>query len=219
MKQHDIPAHLMQQHRVSLLAVDDHPLILAGIAALVGGEPSFTLMGTASNGADAVAQYARLRPDVVVIDVNMPVCGGVDVIRRIRAIDGNARIIILTTRDGEEDVYRGLMAGAGAYLLKTAGFEQLLYCIQQVMAGRKYLPPELAAKLALRIGANQLSARELEILAHLSTGKSNKIIARVVGIGVGTVKYHVNNILSKLNVSCRTEAASVAARRGLVPSY
>lgn len=219
MKQHDIPAQLDQQARISLLAVDDHPLILAGIAALVGGEPSLTLLGTASNGIEAVTQYERLRPDLVLIDLNMPECGGVEAIGRIRAIDGSARIIILTTRDGEEDVYRGLLAGASAYLLKTAGFEQLLYCIRQVAASRKYLPPELAAKLASRIGANQLSARELEILAHLSTGKSNKIIARAVGIGVGTVKYHVNNILSKLNVSCRTEAASVAAKRGLVHSF
>jgi DNA-binding NarL/FixJ family response regulator len=219
MKQHDIPAQLDQQSRVSLLAVDDHPLILAGIAALVSGEPSLTLLGTASDGLEAVTQYERLRPDLVLIDLNMPECGGVDAIRRIRAINGNARIIILTTRDGEEDVYRGLLAGASAYLLKTAGFEQLLYCIRQVAASRKYLPPELAAKLASRIGADQLSARELEILAHLSTGKSNKIIARAVGIGVGTVKYHVNNILSKLNVSCRTEAASVAAKRGLVHSF
>jgi DNA-binding NarL/FixJ family response regulator len=219
MKQYDIPAQLDQQERISLLAVDDHPLILAGIAALVGAEPSLTLLGTAGNGLEAVAQYERLRPDLVLIDLNMPECGGIDAIGRIRAIDGNARIIILTTRDGEEDVYRALMAGASAYLLKTAGFDQLLYCIRQVAARRKYLPPELAAKLALRIGANQLSARELEILAHLSTGKSNKIIASAVGIGVGTVKYHVNNILSKLNVSCRTEAASVAVKRGLVHSF
>lgn len=219
MKQHDIPAQLDQQARISLLAVDDHPLILAGIAALVGGEPSLALVGTAGNGIDAVTEYERLRPDLVLIDLHMPECGGVAVIERIRAIDANAKIIILTTRDGEEDVYRGLLAGASAYLLKTAGFEQLLYCIGQVAASRKYLPPELAAKLASRIGANQLSARELEILAHLSSGKSNKIIARAAGIGVGTVKYHVNNILSKLNVSCRTEAASVAAKRGLVHSF
>lgn len=234
MKHHDIPlqsilhahasaptasAKLDTQARISLLAVDDHPLILAGIAALVRDEPSLTLLGTANNGTEAATQYERLRPDLVLIDLNLLQCGGVEAIGRIRAINASAKIIILTTRDGEEDVYRGLLAGASAYLLKTAGFEQLLHCIRQVAANRKYLPPELAAKLASRIGANQLSARELEILAHLSTGKSNKIIARAAGIGVGTVKYHVNNILSKLNVSCRTEAASVAVKRGLVHSF
>lgn len=208
-----------EQPSTSLLLVDDHPLILAGLAALIDGAASLTLLGTAGNGNQAVALYARLRPDLVLMDLNMPECGGLEAIGRIRDIDGSARIIILTSHDGEEAVHRGLLAGASAYLLKSAGLEEVLHCIRQVAMSRKYLPPGLAAKLAARIGPNQLSTRELEILAHLSTGKSNKIIACAVGIGVGTVKYHVNNILSKLNVSCRTEAASVAFKRGLVHSY
>lgn len=201
---------------ISLVIVDDHPLILAGIVSLVQSEPSFTLLAAASNGVEAIAHYERYRPDVLLIDLNMPECGGIEAIGRIRAIDPNARIIILTTYEGEEDVYRGLLAGARAYLLKSAGFDQIVHCVRQVAANGKYLPPAIAAKLANRIGANQLSPRELEILLHLSAGKSNKLIARAAGIGVGTVKFHVNNILSKLNVSCRTEAASVALKRGLI---
>ena len=201
---------------IRLLVADDHPLIQAGLAALIGSTAALTLLGTASDGLEAVALFRDLAPDVLLIDLNMPRCGGVEAIGQIRALDPDARIIILTTYEGEEDIYRGLRAGASAYLLKSAPFEQLLDCITQVASRRKYLPPALAAKLASRINANQLSARELEILAYLSTGKSNKVIARIAGIGVGTVKYHVNNILSKLNVSSRTEAASVAAARGLV---
>jgi DNA-binding NarL/FixJ family response regulator len=204
---------------ISLVVVDDHPLILSGITLLIESEPSFTLLGQASNGLEAIEQFQRHRPDVMLMDLNMPECGGVDAIRRIRAIDPTARIIILTTYEGEEDVYRGLMAGASAYLLKNSGFDQIVHCVRQVAANVKYLPPAIAAKLANRIGANQLSPRELEILVHLSAGKSNKVIARTAGIGVGTVKYHVNNILSKLNVTCRTEAASVALKRGLVHPF
>jgi DNA-binding NarL/FixJ family response regulator len=206
----------MNDTPISLLVADDHPLIQAGLAALIGSAPTLTLLGLADDGIEAVALYRSLKPDVMLIDLNMPRCGGVEAIGQIRALDPDAKIIILTTYEGEEDIYRGLRAGASAYLLKNAPFEQLLECITQVASSRKYLPADLAAKLASRVCGNQLSARELEILAHLSTGKSNKVIARIAGIGVGTVKYHVNNILSKLNVTSRTEAASVAAARGLV---
>lgn len=201
---------------ISIVIVDDHPLILGGLVSLLQCAPGFAVIGQASNGLEAVEQYERHRPDVILMDLNMPECGGVEAIARIRRIDAHARIIILTTYEGEEDIHRGLLAGARAYLLKNAGYEHIVQCIRQVAAGRKYLPPGIAAKLANRSGANQLSPRELEILAHLSDGKSNKLIARAAGIGVGTVKFHVNNILSKLNVSCRTEAASVALKRGLI---
>jgi DNA-binding NarL/FixJ family response regulator len=201
---------------ISLVIVDDHPLILAGIVSLVQSEPSFTLLGQASNGLEAIEQYERHRPDVLLMDLNMPECGGVEAIGRIRRIDPDARIIILTTYEGEEDVYQGLLAGARAYLLKSAGFDQIVHCVREVAANGKYMSTAIAAKLANRIGANQLSPRELEILIHLSAGKSNKLIARAAGIGVGTVKFHVNNILTKMNVSCRTEAASVALKRGLI---
>jgi DNA-binding NarL/FixJ family response regulator len=204
---------------ISLLIADDHPLILAGIASLIESEPSFTLLGQASDGRQAVDLYQRLRPDVLLIDLNMPGGGGLEAITRVRASHPQARIVILTTFEGEEDVHRGLRAGASAYLLKQAGFDEIVRCVRLVAANRSYVPRELAQKLAGRIEGNQLSKRELEILEYLSAGKSNKVIAQAAGIGVGTVKYHVNNILSKLNVSCRTEAACVAARRGLIHRY
>jgi len=204
---------------ITVLIADDHPLILAGLAALIRAEPALQLVGEASDAVAAVEQYLRLRPDIMLVDLNMPGGGGVEAIRKIRALVPDARIVILTTYDGDEDVHRGLLAGASAYLLKQSGLDEVLLCVRQVAANRRYLAPGLAEKLAGRVNANRLSRRELEILAHLSAGMSNKMIARTENIGVGTVKYHVNNILSKLNVSCRTEAACVAARRGLIHSY
>jgi DNA-binding NarL/FixJ family response regulator len=204
---------------ITLLIADDHPLILAGLAALIRAEPGLQLAGEAADAPTAVAQYVRLRPDVMLIDLNMPGGGGLDAIRQVRALVPDARIVILTAYDGDEDVHRGLQAGASAYLLKQSGLDDVVRCVRHVAANRCYLAPGLADKLALRVEANRLSPRELEILAHLAAGMSNKVIARTENIGVGTVKYHVNNILSKLNVSCRTEAACVAARRGLIHTY
>jgi DNA-binding NarL/FixJ family response regulator len=208
----------MEQSTISLVIADDHPLILAGIATLIESEPSFELLGQAVDAVQAVEQYERLRPDVLLIDLNMP-GRGLEAIAQVKAMDADAKIVILTTYEGDEDVHRGLRAGASAYLLKQAGFEEIVHCVRQVADRRRYLPPVLVEKLAARINANQLSKRELDILAHLSAGKSNKIIARDAGIGIGTVKYHINNILSKLNVSCRTEAASVAQKRGLLHPF
>ncbi|SEN15558.1 two component transcriptional regulator, LuxR family [Duganella sp. CF517] len=203
----------------SILIADDHPLILAGLSALINSMPEFRLVAQAANGLQAVALYRQHRPDVVVMDLSMPEMHGVDAIGHIRAGDAQARIIILTTYQGDEDVYRGLQAGAMAYLLKDSGSEQLAKCIKAVAAGHKFLPAEVAGKLAERAETTRLSRRELEILAHLATGKSNKMIARSAAIEVGTVKFHVNNILAKLNVASRTEAATVAARRGLLSVF
>ena len=204
---------------ISILIADDHPLILAGLASLIQSHPGLRLVAQASTGRLAVALYEQCKPDLVLMDLNMPEMNGVEAIQVICAADADARIVILTTYQGEEDVYRGLRAGAKAYLLKDSSFDVLEQCITSVAAGGRYLPPAVAAKLIDRIDSNSLSRRELEILSHLSTGKSNKLIARSAGIGVGTVKFHVNNILSKLNVSSRTEAATVASQRGLLNSY
>jgi DNA-binding NarL/FixJ family response regulator len=205
----------MDKPTISLVIADDHPLILAGIATLIESEPGFELLGQAVNAGQAVEQYERLRPDVMLVDLNMP-GGGLEAIVQVRKIDAEAKIVILTTYEGDDSVHRALHAGASAYLLKQAGFDEIVHCVRQVANKRRYLPPQLAEKLAQRIHTSELSRRELDILAHLSAGKSNKAIARDAGIGVGTVKYHVNNILSKLNVSCRTEAACVAQQRGLL---
>ncbi|MDQ4626181.1 response regulator transcription factor [Janthinobacterium lividum] len=204
---------------ITLLIADDHPLILAGLASLIASLPGLLLLGQAGTGSAAVELYRQLRPDVVLMDLNMPEMHGVEAIERICADDAQAKIVILTTYQGEDSVHRALRAGARGYLLKDSGFLQLTQCIRQVAAGRHYLPPELAAQQAGRIEANRLSKREHDILLHLSAGKSNKMIARSAGIEVGTVKFHVNNILTKLNVSSRTEAATVAARRGLLGAF
>jgi DNA-binding NarL/FixJ family response regulator len=208
----------MDTSPITLVIADDHPLILAGMATLIELEPGLALLGQAVDADGAVEQYERLRPDVLLVDLNMP-GGGLHAIAQVRARHPEAKIVILTTYEGDEDVHRGLAAGASAYLLKQAPFEEIVHCLRQVHDHRRYLPPQLADKLADRIHTSALSRRELDILAHLSAGKSNKLIARDAGIGVGTVKYHINNILSKLAVSSRTEAASVAQRRGLLNSY
>jgi len=204
---------------VTIVIADDHPLILAGLASLINSIPSLKLLGQASNGQAAVDLYMQLRPDVLLTDLNMPEMNGIQAIEQICDRDPQAKIVILTTYQGEENVYRGLRAGARGYLLKDSGFAQLTDCIHSVANGRQFLQPELAAQLAERIDANRLSKREHDILLHLSAGKSNKMIARSAGIEVGTVKFHVNNILSKLNVSSRTEAATVAAQRGLLGAF
>ena len=191
-----------------------HPLILAGLLSLAASSPALALLGQAADSAAAVALHERLRPDVMLIDLHLP-GGAVAAIARIRAAQPRARVIVLAGWEGEDELHRALAAGACACLLKSADLAQIVACIAAVAAGRAVLPPTLAARGA-RLQVDRLSPRELEILGHLSAGNSNKIIARIAGIGVGTVKYHVNNILSKLNVSCRTEAASVAIQRGLV---
>lgn len=208
----------MDKSPISLVIADDHPLILAGLASLIESEPDLALLGQGASAAEAVALYERLRPDVMLVDLNMP-GGGLEAIIATRRMHPDAKIVMLTSYEGDENVHRALQAGAAGYLLKQAGFEEIVRCVRQVVEQRRYLPALLADKLALRIHTSPLSRRELDILAHLSAGKSNKLIARDAGIGVGTVKYHVNNILSKLNVSCRTEAASVAQQRGLLQAF
>ena len=205
----------MDHPTISLVIADDHPLILAGMATLIASDPGLVLLGQAVDAAGAVDLYERLRPDVLLVDLNMP-GSGLEAIARVRARDPAAKVVILTTYDGDEDVHRGLAAGAAGYLLKHSSFEEILLCLRQVMQHGRYLPVPLASKLASRIPGSALSRRELDILAHLSTGKSNKLIARDAGIGVGTVKYHINNILAKLHVASRTEAACVARQRGLL---
>ena len=200
----------------SIVIADVHPLIRAGMASLIESADNFHLLGQASSGSQAVEMCERLQPDLLLIDLNMPDCDGIEAIGRISACRPGAKIIILSGQEREEDADRGMRAGASAYMLKSAPLDDLMACIHTVLSGKKYLMPELALKLAGRIHGNQLTPRERDILGHLATGMSNKVIARAAGIGVGTVKFHVKSIMSKLNVCTRTEAAMVAARRGLV---
>jgi DNA-binding NarL/FixJ family response regulator len=204
-----------QSGKLRILIADDHPLLRMGLANMISQDPRFALAGEAQDGSEAIDLYKSMRPDVVLMDLQMPRINGVQAIEAIRKFDAQALIVILTTFDGEEDIYSGLRAGAKAYLLKDASSQQVINCILTVVQGRKYLPPEVASKLAQRMDASELSEREMEILTLMASGKSNKQVARLTSITEGTVKFHVNNILSKLGVASRTEAVAVAAKRGI----
>jgi DNA-binding NarL/FixJ family response regulator len=201
---------------IRVLIADDHPVVRMGVAFLVSEQPQLHLVAQAASGEEAVRLYGEHRPDVVLMDLRMPGLDGVAAISALRALDPDARIVILTTFDGEEDIYRGLRAGAKAYLLKDSPQQELLDCIHAVARGQKYLPPQVAARLAERMDNSELSKRELEVLRHLATGMSNKQIARVTGITEGTVKFHVTSIMAKLDSKSRTEAVAVAVKRGLI---
>jgi two-component system NarL family response regulator len=175
-----------------------------------------TVVAQAPNGAEAVELWRSHGPDIALLDLRMPVLDGVGAIGRIRAEDPKARILILTTYDGDEDIYRGMRAGAKAYLLKDTPREELLQCIRAVYSGESYIPPAVAAKLASQVSGERLTTREMEILALIARGRSNKAIARELDISEGTVKTHVKSILQKLEAISRTEAVSIGAKRGLV---
>ncbi len=183
---------------------------------MIGREPDMAVVAEAGNGGQAVEQFVSHRPDVGLMDLRMPGMDGVCAITTIREHDPDARIVVLTTYDGDEDIYRGLRAGAKAYLLKDAPGEELLETIRNVNRGKMCVPPTIAAKLAGRLSGSELTARELEVLNLMAEGRSNRDIAHSLAITEGTVKAHVNNILNKMNVSGRTEAVTIAIKRGIV---
>jgi two-component system, NarL family, response regulator len=207
-----------QKPPIRILIADDHPVVRSGIAAMLEIEPeaSIQVVGQANNGCEMVELFAQLQPDIGLVDLRMPKMSGVEAIAQIRSQFPEARLIVLTTYDGDEDIYRGLQAGAKAYLLKDTPREELLLCIQTVHAGRSFIPPHIGVKLAERMSSPVLSKREREILELISVGMSNSEIGTRLQIAEGTVKSHMNNILSKLNVSDRTQAAMVALKRGLI---
>lgn len=200
---------------IRVLIVDDHPVVREGLAAMLNRRADMEVVAEVGDGKTAVQAYDEHLPDVVLMDLRMPEMGGVDSVQAIRASHPEARIIILTTFDGDEDIFRGLQAGAKAYLLKDTPREALLETIRAVHAGQKRIPPEIAARLAERILQPELTAREMEVLRLIVAGQSNREIGQALAITEGTVKVHVNNILSKLNVHDRTQAVTEALRRGL----
>jgi two-component system NarL family response regulator len=201
---------------IRLLLADDHPIVRQGLAALINRQPGMLVVAEAATGHEAVALFDAHRPDITLIDLRMPELDGVAAISAIRAVAPTARVIILTTYDSDEEIYRGLLAGAMAYLLKDATPEVLVEAIQAVHAGQKRIPQEIAAKLAERMVGPELTPRELEVLRLLVAGHSNKGIGVALAIGEGTVRTHVANILAKLQVQDRTQAATIAIRRGIV---
>lgn len=201
---------------IRVLIADDHPVVRSGLAMIIQYAQGIEAVAEACNGVEAVALFQKHQPDVVLMDLKMPEMGGVEAISAIRETHPEACIIVLTTYDGDEDIYCGLKAGAKGYLLKSVSREELLNAIQQVHAGRKYIPAEVGARLAERMSNPQLTERERQVLTQMCEGKSNQEIAEVLHISEGTVKFHVNGILRKLDVSDRTQAVLVAIKRGIV---
>lgn len=206
---------MSQSATVRVLLVDDHSVVRQGLAAMIDNEPDLTVVGQAGNGQEAINQYRQLQPDVILMDLRMPHLSGVEATSAICAEFPNARIIVLTTYDGDEDIYRGLRAGARGYLLKDAEPDALLNAIHIVHSGQQYIPAEVAAKLAQRINRPELTERELEVIHLMVDGLSNHDIGVALNIAESTVKFHINRILSKLGVSDRTQAVVTALRRGL----
>lgn len=208
------PRSAAQPARV--LVADDHSLLRTGVANIINHESDLEVIAEAANGRDAIAAFLLHRPDVVLMDLRMPEMEGVEAVRRIREIDPLARVIVLTTYDADEDIARALQAGAKAYILKDIAADALVACIRDVLAGKTYLAPAAAAKLAERQTQVQLTPRELAVLRLLANGNSNKEIATALAISERTVKSHLGHLFEKLQVTSRTEAVRVATRRGLV---
>ncbi|MFZ1025020.1 MAG: response regulator transcription factor [Limnoraphis robusta] len=200
---------------IRVLIADDHAIVRQGLVSLLQQEPDLSVVAQAGNGQEAVTMFSQHQPDVVLMDLQMPKMDGVEAITAICAEFVNPQIVVLTTYDGDENIYRGLQAGAKGYLLKDTDPNELFAAIRQVFAGQKYIPSTVGAKLAERMGNSQLSDRELQVLCLIVAGKNNQEIGETLHISKSTVKFHVNNILSKLNVKDRTQAALVALKRGI----
>jgi DNA-binding NarL/FixJ family response regulator len=203
-------------HKIRILIADDHTTVLAGLASIIGMQPDMLVVAEAVNGREAVDLWQKHRPDVTLLDLRMPKLDGVSVIDEIRQHNASARIIMLTTYDTDNEIYRAIKAGAKGYLLKDARREELLDCIRKVNRGDTCIPQALVEKLAAGMSNEILTGRELGVLALLARGKSNKEIGANLFISETTVKGHLRNIFAKLNVLSRTEAITVASRRGLV---
>lgn len=201
---------------ITVLCVDDHPIVREGLLAIISTQSDMTVVDEAENGEVAVAKYRQHKPDVVLMDLRMPGSGGVDSINQIRNEFPSARIIVLTTYEGDEDIHRALEAGAQAYLLKDMVRKELLQTIREVHAGQRRIPAPVAARLAEHTPRITLSERELEVLKHVAKGLRNKEIGAALNIAEDTVKIHVKNIFSKLNVIDRTQAVVVASKRGIL---
>jgi len=206
----------MESKKIRVMVIDDQAVVRQGFVSLISTVSDMEIVATGSNGREAVELFREHQPDITLIDLRMPVMSGVEAITEIRREFAGARIIVLTTYDGDEDIYRSVQAGAQGYLLKDMFFEELENAIRKVHGGARLIPGSVAERLAARMSSSELTSRELEVLKQIVDGKSNKEIAGELSISEATVKSHINNILSKLGVSDRTQAATRALQRGIV---
>jgi len=207
---------MTEQNRIRILCVDDHPLLRQGIAAIINNEPDMILIAEASTGTEAIQKVREHRPDVTLMDLRLPDISGVDSLIAIRAADPEARIIMLTTFEGDVEIQRALEAGARAYLLKSMPPKELVDVIRQVHAGKKRIPTEIATHLAEHLSDEALTDREIEVLKHIAGGNRNRDIAERLFISEETVKVHIKHIMEKLGASDRTQAVAIAVRRGII---
>lgn len=206
----------LQTQPIRVMAVDDHPMLREGLASVIEGESDMLLVGEATNGAEAIDSYRRLRPDVTLMDLRMPDMSGIEAIERIRREFPAARIVVLTTYKGDVNALGALKAGAAGYLLKSMLRKDLLETIRAVHAGKRRIPPEIASEIAEHAADDALTERETQVLQLVAAGNSNKLIAAELSISEGTVKAHMKSILPKLGAADRTHAVMIAVKRGIL---
>ena len=207
---------MVKENQIKILTVDDHPFLRQGIVAIINEEQDMVVVGEASHGLEAIEVFRKCQPDVTLMDLQLPELNGIDATIAIREEHPGARVIVLTTYEGDVRVRRALTAGAAGYLLKNMIRKELIEAIRAVHAGKKYIPPQIAAEVAEHYEADDLSAREIEVLRAVAEGKSNKIIADQLSITETTVKAHMKSILLKLGASDRTHAVVIATNRGFL---
>ncbi|SRR6266404_8506801 len=207
---------MTDQNRIRVFSVDDHPLLREGIATLVNNEPDMFLIGEASTGCEAVQTFREHRPDITLMDLRLPDMSGIDAMIAIRTEFPEARLIMLTTFEGDVEIQRALAAGARGYILKSMPPKELVEVIRQVHAGKKQVPTEVAAQLVEHLGEETLTPREIDVLRHLSGGNRNRDIAEQLFISEETVKVHIKHIMEKLGANDRTHAVAIALRRGFI---
>ena len=204
------------KRKIRVLVVDDHAMMRLGLTEAISGEKDMTLVGEAGNGTQALELYREHRPDVVTMDFKLPGPDGAEITKQLRREFPDARVVLLSVFEAEEDIWRAVQAGASGYVSKSAEVEELLEVIRRIFAGERFFSPNIAAKLAARQARDALTPRELQVLRHIVAGYSNKEIAAKLHMSEATVKLHISNTLSKLDVDDRTQAAIVAVRRGIV---